>query len=135
MIVEEGNIMSNAYEAKALNWQLIVGGDSQPILQSDELADGTEFAIAGSLPDSFYVYVFEMRVNHFENLLYGSSELLSGEVSIPDAGASLTTDRRAYVRAVAAPGPIPDDAWPQLVPALFKIHREGPPSAGNSDTM
>jgi hypothetical protein len=33
--------MSNVYNAKALAWQLIIAGQTQPILRSDELEEGS----------------------------------------------------------------------------------------------
>jgi hypothetical protein len=126
--------MSNDYNAKALAWQLNIDGETQPVLGSEELSEGTNFSITGRLPGSFYVYVVEMKGNSFVNLLLDSGEPLSDEVTLPSDG-SLTTDAFSLVRAIAAPDPVPQDAWPSLLLALFKIHRQGPPSPGNSDTM
>jgi hypothetical protein len=131
--------MSNPYDAKALAWQLVIDGQGQPILNSEALQPGTSFSITGTLPGAYYVYVVQMKDNTFVSLLYESNMPLRDEVLLPDDGGSLLTDSRSrtrsYVRAIAAPAPVPEDAWPALLRKLFHVHRSGPPCPGNSDTM
>src|SRR4051812_14270263 len=106
--------MSNEYNAEALAWQLVVGGQSRSILASDLLEQGVSFSVAGKLDGCCYIHVIEMSGNGCIRLLSDPERLLSGQVSIPGDGRTLTTGARGYVRVVASFAPVPAEAWPVL---------------------
>jgi hypothetical protein len=150
--------MNNEYDAEALAWQLVIKGQPRAILTSCALDPGTRFSVEGMLSGPCFVYVVEIVDKVFTSLLCARTSL--GEyMSIPGFGDTLTTDLCGYVRVVAAPRPVPTEAWPVLVSALFCTEESGterpdptgtwselgptllpdccagPPSPGNSDTM